>query len=88
MTSNRRSILNLIAIGRITPAEAERLLATWNQGRETLLALIAGFIFASLPELRTLLPALARAAGTLLPLVAATLHQARNIITYLVGGNV
>lgn len=83
MTCNRRAILNLIAIGRITPAEAERLLATWNQGRDTLVALIAGFVLASLPELRTLMPAAARAAGTLLPLAAAAAHQARNIITHL-----
>ncbi len=32
----RQVILSLVALGRITPWEAERLLAAWNAGREEL----------------------------------------------------
>ncbi len=34
MKKERQAILSLVATGRITPAEAERLLAAWNAGRE------------------------------------------------------
>ncbi|KAA6465130.1 hypothetical protein DYQ86_04030 [Acidobacteria bacterium AB60] len=34
MTDERRAILSLIAAGRITPAEAERLIAAWQDARE------------------------------------------------------
>ncbi|MGD0890647.1 MAG: hypothetical protein ABR923_03860 [Terracidiphilus sp.] len=41
MQSDRRAILTLVAVGRITPAEAERLLlacneSAWSSGREPL----------------------------------------------------
>ena len=39
MHTDRRTILFLVAVGRITPAEAERLLLAWNEGREILWAL-------------------------------------------------
>lgn len=35
MDKDRRTILSLVAMGRITATEAERLLAAWNDGRET-----------------------------------------------------
>jgi hypothetical protein len=35
MNTDRRVILALIAMGRITPAEAERLLAAWDESFET-----------------------------------------------------
>ena len=41
MNGERRAILALIAMGRITPSEAERLLAVWNESRETAWILIA-----------------------------------------------
>ena len=34
MRSDRRAILQLVAQGRITPGDAERLLLAWNDGRE------------------------------------------------------
>jgi len=48
MQTDRRSILHLVALGRITPAEAERLLIAWNEGREVVWGLIA-CIAASTP---------------------------------------
>ena len=36
MTHERRAILALIALGRITPREAERLILAWHNAREWL----------------------------------------------------
>lgn len=41
MRNTRRGILSLMAAGRITPSEAERLLAAWNAGREWMWAAFA-----------------------------------------------
>ena len=35
MNNDRRTILALVAMGRITPAQAERLLTVVNESRET-----------------------------------------------------
>jgi hypothetical protein len=35
MEKERQIILSLIALGRITPREAERLLAVWSLGRKS-----------------------------------------------------
>lgn len=51
MNTDRRAILALIAMGRITPAEAERLLAVWNEGRETTWILTASVACALLAQL-------------------------------------
>lgn len=51
MQTDRRAIFQLIAMGRITPLEAERLLMAWNEGRESrwaLGALIAVFVYSQL----------------------------------------
>jgi fructose-bisphosphate aldolase class 1 len=52
MSSDRRAILALIAMGRITPEQAERLLAAWNESRETAWILAASFGFAVLAQFR------------------------------------
>ena len=51
MNTDRRAILALIALGRITPAEAERLLVVWNESRETAWILSASVGFALLAQL-------------------------------------
>ena len=86
MISNRRVILNLIAMGRITPAEAERLLAAWNEGRETLWILTVCMVCACLAEWPVFAPALLRATNALLPLMVAALHHARSLIANHLGG--
>ncbi len=60
MNTDRRVILSLVATGRITAAEAERLLAAWNDSRETAWILAFGLAFACLAQLhlRELLPIL------------------------------
>ena len=50
MNGERRAILALIAMGRITPSEAERLLAVWNESRETAWILIASIGLALLGQ--------------------------------------
>ena len=50
MNGERRAILALIAMGRITPSEAERLLAVWNESRETAWILIASIGLALLRQ--------------------------------------
>ena len=79
MNRDGRAILGLIATGRITPAEAERLLAAWNESRETAWILAASMGVALLAQLhphelglmlddliRTQAPALARLLGPVL----------------------
>lgn len=50
MSTDRRAILALIAMGRITPGEAERLLAAWNESREMAWILVAALGFAVLAQ--------------------------------------
>ena len=45
MNTDRRAILSLVAMGRITPREAERLLALWPDGEDALIRLALGFAF-------------------------------------------
>lgn len=51
MHTDRRFILTLIAMGRITPAEAERLLAAWDESRETAWILAASLAMVCLAQL-------------------------------------
>lgn len=75
MNTDRRAILALIAMGRITPAEAERLLAAWNESRETALILAGSIGFALLAELRLheLVPMLNHLISTQIPVLARVL---------------
>lgn len=51
MNTDRRTILSLVAVGRITPAEAERLLAVSNESRETVWILCFYLAFLCLAQL-------------------------------------
>ncbi len=62
MKRERQAILSLVALGRITPREAERLLAAWNAGREELWVIgvfVAVCVAQCLPALEQLVHALA-----------------------------
>jgi hypothetical protein len=88
MRNDRRVILHLVAMGRITPAEAERLLIVWNEGREVLwvaVLCVAALILSQLP-MWELLPGLARAAHGLLGSASHLSHHALALIIYLLGG--
>jgi hypothetical protein len=82
MKRERTAILSLIALGRITPAEAERLLAMCGEGREELWVIVL-CLAACLAQF---LPALARMANTLLAGGLPALHHAVTAITYWIGG--
>lgn len=88
MKTDRSAILQLVALGRITPAEAERLLLAWNEGREALWALAAcmiAFILAQV-HLDKLLPGLAHVARLLFGPGSHLTHHALAVVTQLLGG--
>ena len=87
MKRERQAILSLIALGRISPREAERLLAAWSSARDELWA-IAICAAACLAQS---LPALERLAHNLLPgglpgLLHAASAVAASAVTYWIGG--
>lgn len=88
MNTDRRTILSLVATGRITVGEAERLLAAWNDSRETAWILLLCLAFACLAQLhlREFLVSLTQIIGIQLPALAAALHHALLPITHLLGG--
>ncbi|HUN84041.1 MAG TPA: hypothetical protein VMU48_06665 [Terracidiphilus sp.] len=88
MNSDRRTILWLTAMGRITPHEAERLLAMGPDSDEAILRVAVGFAIAwlALPELHEIAAGLAHTIHSLTPGLFAAGHHALAIITRLLGG--
>ena len=88
MDMDRRTILSLIAMGRITAAEAERLIAAWNEGRELAWILGACLAFACLGQLhlREFLPTLVHVCSAQVPALARAVHDALGPIMGTVGG--
>ena len=83
MNTDRRAILALIAMGRITPAEAERLLAAWNESRETawILAFSLAVITLAQLNMHELLPVLMHFFNTHIPALAEAARNALSPIT-------
>jgi hypothetical protein len=77
MQTDRRAILHLVAVGRISPSEAERLLIAWNEGREAQWALAACVVIALVAQLKP---------QEWLPGVWASLHPAILLVNHLIGG--
>ncbi len=88
MNTDRRVILSLVAMGRITPTEAERLLAAWNESRETawIVGLCLAFAWLAQLHLRELLPILMHFCSAQIPALAEAVHHALSPITELWGG--
>jgi hypothetical protein len=88
MDRDRSTILSLVASGRITAGEAERLLAAWNESRETGWILLLCLALACLAQLhlRELLPVLSHFIDALLPAMAEAVHDAFRPINELLGG--
>jgi hypothetical protein len=84
MDRERSTILALVASGRITAGEAERLLAAWNDSRETAWILLLCLAFACLAHfhVRELWPLLAH----LIPALAEAMHHASWPLNKLLGG--
>ena len=88
MNKDRRAILALVAAGRITASEAERLLVAWNDSRETawILALSLGFAWLAQIHLREFLPILMHLFSAQIPALAEGAHHAFSPFTDLLGG--
>jgi len=82
MRREREAILSLLALGRITPREAERLLTAWNAGREELWAIGVGAAVC----LAQCLPGVERLAHMLLPGGVPGLLHVMSAMTYRMGG--
>jgi hypothetical protein len=83
MNTDRRAILSLVAMGRITAAEAERLLAAWNESHETawIVGLCLAFACLAQLHLRELLPILMHFCSAQIPALAEAVHNALSPIT-------
>lgn len=88
MNSDRRAILALVAMGRITPGQAERLIAAWNDSRETVWILAISLAFAGLAQLNLheLATALVHFFNAQVPALAEAIHHAFSPIADLTGG--
>jgi hypothetical protein len=88
MNTDRRAILSLVATGRITASEAERLLVAWNDSRETvwILALSLTFVWLTQIHLREFFPMLMHLFNAQIPALAEGVRGAFSPITELVGG--
>jgi hypothetical protein len=88
MSSDRRVILHLLAQGRITPSEAERLFIAGNEGRELMWMLVACISVTVLAQvhLREFLPDLLYLAHALLPAASLTLDRTLSVFNQVLGG--
>lgn len=88
MNIERRAILSLVANGRITVAEAERLLAAWNDSRETAWILMLCLVPVCLAQLHLheLAPGLMHFFNVEIPVLAEVMRHALSPITDLLGG--
>ncbi len=84
MKRDRRAILSLVALGRITPGEAERLLAVWNEGREELWVMVA-CVAATLTQ-STFFRPLERLANCWTADNISALHHALTVLNLFIGG--
>ncbi|MGB6828013.1 MAG: hypothetical protein WBE41_08235 [Terracidiphilus sp.] len=96
MYTNRRAILSLVAHGRITPLEAERLIAACSSDREAwwLLAgcaLCAGFVQFHSHALAGLQPhalaGMVHSIRTVMDVAIPAIHDATAYLAQLLGGN-
>ena len=71
MDTECSAILSLVANGRVTPREAERLLAAWRDGEDTILrlALCLAFVALLLPDVANAVTAIGQTFAALLPAV-------------------
>ena len=89
MNSEQHTILALMAMGRVTPSQAERLLAAVNETREMvwILALcLAGACVTQLPQ-HELLPRLLHFFHAQVPVLAEAVLHALSPLTRFLGGS-
>jgi hypothetical protein len=90
MPNGRRTILSLVALGRISPAEAERLLIVWNQGREGfwVIAACVAAVMLVLPDPHHLVQGLVHFAESLLSGRVISVHPALAMVSRWFGGTI
>lgn len=78
MNTDRRAILSLVAMGRITPREAERLLALAPDAEESVLrlALCLAFAWLALPQITGLITETAHTLVRMSPAIVSAVHHA------------
>jgi len=88
MQSDRRTILSLVATGRITSTEAERLLVLSNERTETIWALAACLAAALLLKNPSehLLSGIFDMLRILPTAIPGAIHQVQVVLTQVVGG--
>ncbi len=88
MNTDRRAILSLIAMGRITPREAERLLAVWSDREEVIVRLAVFLAVAWLiaPHAHVIFAGLLHALEALAPHLLAAGHHAVALVSNGFGG--
>ena len=86
MHTDRRTILSLVAHGRITAAEAERLLIVWNEAREGVLVFAACVLLVLLARVDVQKGLSAMMHFTHALLANDSLHHALTLLTRYTGG--
>jgi hypothetical protein len=85
MSSHRRAILQLLALGRINSVEAERLLAAATADREAAWALVGCAVVVAASQLNSLLPLAQHFSSTLAGSLPALQHLFTSIAVSLGG---
>ena len=85
---DRRAILSLIALGRVTPPEAERLLAVTAEEDELILrlAVCLAVVWLALPQIHQLWAGLNHMLGVVLPAISACGHCGLRFFAQQLGG--
>ena len=84
MNTDRRAILSLVATGRITPRDAERLLAVWRDSDDALVRMVLCLAFAWL--VMSHMGDLFVGISSMLLALAPSLHHSIAFITHCFGG--
>ena len=86
--NERRAIFSLIALGRITPAQAERLLAIANERTEALLAWVVCAVALFLMQIsrHNFLLEMLHFFQSLIPAAAAAWNCTQNAVNEMLGG--
>ena len=88
MELDRRAILSLVALGRITPREAERLLAVTEDGDDAIVKFVVLLAIARivLPQVHELVTAVVHAVSMAAPRVAELAQSGVACVAQVCGG--
>jgi hypothetical protein len=88
MNTDRRAILSLIAMGRITPLEAERLLAIWSDWDDSIVrvAVVCAVTWMVVPHVHHMLTGMLQAFDVVSPRLLAAGHHVVTSLSDVFGG--